>query len=40
MFYLVCKYSNSVAKDKQYKQKTSPKSYKTKNKILTYPGLA
>ena len=40
MFYLVCKYSNSVAKDKQYKQKTSPKSYKTKSKILTYPGLA
>ena len=27
-------------KDKQYKQKTSPKSYKTEIKILANPGLA
>ena len=29
---------NSKLKDKQYKQKTSPKSYKTEIKIFTIPG--
>lgn len=32
--------SNSKLKDKQYKEKTSPKSYKTEIKILANPELA
>lgn len=32
--------SNSKLKDKQYKEKTSPKSYKTEIKILSNPELA
>ena len=33
-------YSNTKLKDKQYDQKTSPKSYKIEIKILTNPGLS
>ena len=33
-------YPNSKLKDKQYKQKTSPQSYKIEIKILVNPGLA
>ena len=33
-------YSTSKLKDKQYKQKTSAKSYKTEIKILANPELA
>ena len=39
-FCLVLVYSNSKQKVNQYKQKTSPKSYKTEIKILANPGLA
>ena len=39
MFFVVCDYLNSKLKDKQSKQKTSPKSYKTDVKILTNPWL-
>ena len=40
MYLIVCDHSNSELKDKQCKQKTSPKRYKTEIKILTYPELA
>ena len=40
MCWVVSDYENSKLKDKQYKKKTSLKSYKTEIKILTYPGLA
>ena len=40
MFLVVCDHLNSKLKDKQSKQKTSPKCYKTEIKILTNPGLA
>ena len=40
MFGAVWDYYSSKLKDKQYKQNTSPKSYKTKIKILANPGLA
>ena len=40
MFLVVCGHSNSKFKDKQCKQKTSPKGYKIEIKILTNPGLA
>ena len=40
MFLVVCDHLNSKLKDKQCKQKTSPKRYKTKSKILANPGLA
>jgi len=40
MFCVVWGYSNSKQKAKQYKQKTSPQSYKTQIKILAYPGLS
>ena len=40
MCRVVSDYANSKLKDKQYKKKTSLKSYKTEIKILTYPGLA
>ena len=36
----MCFASNSKLKDQQYKQKTSPQSYKTEIKILGNPGLA
>ena len=40
MFGVVWDYYSSKLKGKQYKHNTSPKSYKTENKILTNPGLA
>ena len=40
MFSVVWDYYNSELKDKQSKQNTSPKSYKTEIKILANPGLA
>ena len=40
MCWVVSDYANSKLKDKQYKKKTSLKSYETEIKILTYPGLA
>jgi len=40
MFCVVWGYSSSKLKDKQYKQKTSPKMYKSEIKILANPGLA
>ena len=40
MFFVVCDYLNSKLKDKQSKQKTSPKSYKTRIKILANSELA
>ena len=43
MFGVVWDYYSSKLKGKQYKQmkqNTTPKSYKTKIKILAYPGLA
>jgi len=40
MIFIVWDYSNSALKDKQYKQKTSPKSYKTQVKILVNPEIA
>ena len=39
-FRAVCDYYSSKLRGKQYKQNTSPKSYKTKIKILANPGLA
>jgi len=38
MYCVVCE--NSKLKGKQYKQKTSPQSYKTQIKIAADPGLA
>ena len=40
MCWVVSDYANSKLKDKQYKKRTSLKSYKTEIKILTYPGPA
>ena len=40
MFGAVWDYYSSKPKGKQYKQNTSPKSYKTEIKILANPGLA
>ena len=40
MFGVVWDYFSSKLKGKQYKQNTTPKSYKTKIKILANPGLA
>ena len=40
MFGVVWDYFTSKLKGKQYKQDTSPKSYKTEIKILANPGLA
>ena len=40
MFSAVWDYYSSKLKGKQYKQNTTPKSYKTEIKILDYPGLA
>ena len=40
MFGVVWDHYSSKLKGKQYKQNTSPKSYKTENKILANPGLA
>ena len=40
MFGVVRDYYTSKLKGKQYKQITSPKSYKTEIKILANPGLA
>ena len=40
MFGVVKDYYSSKLKDKEYKQNTSPKSYKTEIKILANPGLA
>ena len=37
---VVLGYYSSKLKGKQYKQTTSPKSYKTEIKILANPGLA
>ena len=39
MFGLVWDYFTSKLKGKQYKQNTSPKSYKNEIKILANPGL-
>ena len=39
MFGVVWDYYSSKLKDKQYKQNTPPKSYKTEIKILVNPGL-
>ena len=39
MFGVIWDYYSSKLKGKQYKQNTSPKSYKTEIKILTNPGL-
>ena len=39
MFCVVCDSSNLKLKEEQFKQKTSPKSYKTEIKILANPGL-
>ena len=39
MFCAVCDFSNSNLKDKQYKEKTAPKSYKIEIKIRAYLGL-
>ena len=40
MFGVVWSYYNLKLQGKQYKQNTSPKSYKTEIKILAKPGLA
>jgi len=40
MFLIGWDYSKRTPTDKLYKQKTSPKSYKTQIKILANPGLA
>ena len=40
MYCAVKDYSDSKLEDKQYKLKTSPKSYEIEIKILTNPGLA
>ena len=40
MFGVVWDYYSLKLKGKEYKQKTSPKSYKTDIKILANPGLA
>ena len=40
MLDVVWDYYSSKLKDKQDKQNTSPKNYKTEIKILAYPGLA
>ena len=40
MFGVVGDYYTSKLKGKQYKQNTSPKSYKSEIKILANPGLA
>jgi len=40
MFYVVRDFSNSKVKEKQCKQKTSPKGYKTEIIIHANPGLA
>ena len=40
MFGVVWDYYSAKLKGKQYKQNTSPKSYKADIKILTNPGLA
>ena len=40
MFGVVWDYYNSKLKGNQYKQNTSPESYKTESKILANPGLA
>ena len=39
MFVVIWDKYSSKLKGKQYKQNTSPKSYKTEIKILTNPGL-
>ena len=39
MFGVVWSYYNLKLQGKQYKQNTSPKSYKTEIKILANPGL-
>jgi len=39
LFSVVWDYSNSKQKAKEYKQNTSPQSYKTQIKIFAYPGL-
>ena len=39
MFGIVWDFYKSKLKGKQYKQKTSPKRYKTDIKVLTNPGL-
>ena len=38
MLYVIWDYSSSKLKDKQYKQKTSPKSHKSEIKILAILG--
>ena len=40
MFDVLWDYDSSKLKGKQYKQNTSPKSYKSEIKILANPGLA
>ena len=40
MFFVVWDYSTLKLTNKQYKKKTSPKSYKDEIKILDNPGLA
>ena len=40
MFRVVWAYCGSKPKGKQYKQNTTPKSYKTEIKITANPGLA
>ena len=40
MFGVVCDYHSSKLKGKEYKQNTSPKSYKPEIKIIANPGLA
>ena len=40
MFGVACDHFTSKLKGKQYKQNTSPKSYKSKIKILANQGLA
>ena len=39
MFCVICDFSNSNLKNKQYKQEIAPKTYKTEIKILPSPGL-
>ena len=38
--WIIWDYSNSILKENQYQQKTSPKSLRTEIKILSNPGLA
>ena len=38
--FFILRLSKSILRDKQYKQKASPQSYKTERKILANPCLA